>query len=136
MNWRLVVQLSLFGLAMAIATVFVIPSNIEPFFWLVIFVISAWVIAKRSPGKYFLHGLSVSLVSSLWITATHVLLFDSYIARHEEEARMMATMQLPVTPRMLMALSGPIIGVVTGIILGLFAVIASKLVRKQSGTKP
>ena len=128
-------QLSLFGLAMAIATVFVIPSNIEPLFWLVIFLICAWVIAKRSPGKYFLHGLAVSLVNSLWITATHVLLFDSYIARHEEEARMMSTMQLPVTPRMLMALSGPIIGVVTGIILGLFAVIASKLVRKQSGTK-
>jgi hypothetical protein len=131
MNWRLVLQLSLFGLAMAIATVFVIPSNIEPFFWLVIFLISAWVIAKRSPGRYFLHGLAVSLVNSLWITATHVLLFDSYIARHEEEARMMATMELPVTPRMLMALSGPIIGLVSGVVLGLFAVIASRLVRKR-----
>jgi hypothetical protein len=109
----------------------VIPSNIEPFFWLVIFLISAWVIAKRSPGRYFLHGLAVSLVNSLWITATHVLLFDSYIARHEEEARMMATMELPVTPRMLMALSGPIIGLVSGVVLGLFAVIASRLVRKR-----
>jgi hypothetical protein len=30
MNWKLIIQLSMFGLAMGIATVFVIPSNIEP----------------------------------------------------------------------------------------------------------
>jgi hypothetical protein len=41
MNWRLIAQLSLFGLAMGIATVFFIPSTIEPLFWLVIFGISA-----------------------------------------------------------------------------------------------
>ena len=131
MNWKLVFQLSLFGLAMAIATVFVIPSNIEPFFWLVIFLICAYVIAKRSPGKYFLNGLAVSVVNSLWITTAHVLLFDQYTSRHPEEVEMMAAMQLPITPRMYMGLSGPIIGVVSGIVLGLFSMIASKLVRKH-----
>ena len=35
-DWKLISRLSLFGLAMAIATVFAIPSNIEPAFWLVI----------------------------------------------------------------------------------------------------
>lgn len=39
MDWKLIFQLSLFGLAMAVATVYVIPSNIEPVFWLVIFLI-------------------------------------------------------------------------------------------------
>jgi hypothetical protein len=32
MDWKLILGLSLFGLAMAIATVFVIPSSIEPVF--------------------------------------------------------------------------------------------------------
>jgi hypothetical protein len=50
MNWKLIFQLSLFGLAMGIATVFVIPSNIEPAFWLVIFLICAYLIAKQSPA--------------------------------------------------------------------------------------
>jgi hypothetical protein len=36
MDWKLIFGLSLFGLAMAIATVFIVPSNIEPAFWLVI----------------------------------------------------------------------------------------------------
>ena len=57
MNWKLIFQLSLFGLAMGIATVFVIPSKIEPAFWLAIFLICAYVIAKRCAAGHFLHGL-------------------------------------------------------------------------------
>jgi len=74
MNTKLIFQLSLFGLAMAIATVFWIPSNIEPIFWVVIFIICAYLIAKKSTGKYFLHGLLVSIVNSVWITAAHIIL--------------------------------------------------------------
>jgi hypothetical protein len=126
MNWKLIFLLSLFGLAMGIATVFFVPSNIEPFCWLVIFVICAYIIAARAPGKYFLHGLLVSIVNSVWITAAHVLLFDSYIANHAREAAMMES--VPVAPRLMMFVTGPLIGVVSGLVLGLFAFIASKLV--------
>ena len=131
MNWKLIVQLSMFGLAMAIATVYVIPSNIEPVFWLVIFLVCAYVIAVRAPGQPFLHGLFVSIVNSLWITAAHVALFDQYMTHHLREAQMMADMQTPMSPRMLMAITGPIVGIVSGLILGLFALIASRLVRRR-----
>ena len=57
MNWKLILQLSLFGLAMGLATVFFISSSAEPFFWLAIFIASAYLIATRAPGRYFLHGL-------------------------------------------------------------------------------
>ncbi|MSR22442.1 MAG: hypothetical protein EXR92_02685 [Gemmatimonadetes bacterium] len=50
MNWKLVLQLSLFGLVMAVATVFWIPSTVEPAFWLVIFGFSAYLIAPRTVG--------------------------------------------------------------------------------------
>ena len=46
MNWKLIFQLSLFGLAMGVATVFLIPSTVEPLFWLVVFAISAYAIAQ------------------------------------------------------------------------------------------
>ena len=130
MNWKLIFLLSLFGLAMGIATVFVIPSNIEPLFWLVIFLISAYIIARQAPGKYFLHGLLVSIVNSVWITGAHVLLFDQYIANHPKEAAMMTSM--PAPPRMMMVIVGPLIGIVSGLVLGLFAFIASKLVEKTA----
>jgi hypothetical protein len=127
MNWRLIFGLSLFGLAMAFATVFVIPSNIEPFCWLAIFLICAYIIAKQARGKYFLHGLLVSIVNSIWITAAHVLLFDQYVATHAKEAAMMRSM--PMAPQVMMLCTGPIVGVISGLILGLFAWIASKLVK-------
>lgn len=128
MNWKLIFLLSMFGLAMGIATVYFIPSNIEPFCWLVIFLICAYLIAKNCTGKYFLHGLFVSLLNSIWITGAHVLLADTYLANHAQEAAMMQDM--PMSIRMMMLVTGPIVGLVSGLVLGLFSWIASKIVRR------
>ena len=89
MNSKLIFKLSLFGLFMAIATVYFIPSNIEPVCWLVIFIICAYFIAKQCAGKYFLNGFSVSLVNCVWITGAHILLYHTYIANHPQEAAML-----------------------------------------------
>jgi len=126
MNAKLVLQLSLFGLVMAIATVFVIPSTVEPVCWLVIFPVCAYLIARRAPGSYFLHGLLLGLLNSVWITSAHVLLFDQYIARHQREAEMMA--QMPLAPKAMMLVTGPIVGVVSGIVLGILALVVHRIV--------
>ena len=130
LDYKLILQLSLFGLAMAIGTVFLIPSNVEPLFWLVIFGICAWIIARRCTGKYFLHGFLVSLANCVWITTAHIVLFDSYIERHPQEAAMMTKMPLPDSPRLMMLMTGPIIGIVSGLVLGLFSFVAGKIVKK------
>ncbi|HXB74843.1 MAG TPA: hypothetical protein VNY05_41820 [Candidatus Acidoferrales bacterium] len=131
MDWKLIFLLSGFGLAMAVATVFVIPPNIEPAFWLVIFLVCAYLIARSrsgvAPQRLFLHGLCVSLVNSVWITAAHVLLFDQYMASHPQEAGMMTSM--PGSPKLLMVLFGPIVGSISGLVLGLFAWVAGKVVK-------
>jgi len=129
MDWKLIVLLSGFGLMMAFATVFVIPSNIEPAYWLVIFLVCAYLIARRAPGRHFLHGLCVSLVNSVWITAAHVILFGQYMASHPQEAAMMKSMPVPESPRLMMVLFGPIFGSIFGLILGLFAFLAGKFVK-------
>ena len=126
MNWKLILQLSMFGLVMAFATVFLIPSTIEPVCWLLIFVACAYAIARRAPGSYFLHGLLVGMLNSVWITSTHVLLFDQYVARHQREMEMMA--QMPFGPKTMMLITGPIVGVVSGIVLGILALIVHRMV--------
>ena len=136
MNWRLVFQLSLFGLAMGIGTVYVIPSNIEPVFWLVVILISAYLIGARAGGHYFLHGLMVGLVNSVWVTGAHVLLFATYVANHPQEMAMMSAWPMHDHPRRLMALVGPCIGVVSGVVIGLLAWGASKLVRRPAAAVP
>lgn len=129
MNWKLVLQLSLFGLGMAVATIAWIPSKVEPIFWLLIFGICAYIIARRS-RKHFWHGFSVSVANSIWITSIHIIFVDSYLANHPEEAAMMATMPVPDSPRLMMLITGPIIGVISGLVLGLFAFVASRIVKK------
>jgi hypothetical protein len=126
MNWRLVALLSLFGLAMGIATVFLIPANVEPVFWLLIFMLCAVVIARRCTQKHFLHGLCVSIANSVWITAAHVAFFETYLAHHQREAAMSASMS---SPRLMMLATGPVVGVVSGLVLGLFAFIASRFIK-------
>jgi hypothetical protein len=131
MSWKLIFALSLFGLAMGFATVFVIPPFDEPYAWLAIFVVCAYIIAKRAPSKYFLHGLCVSLLNSVWVTGAHVLLFDRYVAGHTREAVMAAKLATVGSPKLVMALTGPVVGLASGIVLGLFAAVASKFVQSS-----
>ena len=131
MNWKLIFQLSLFGLGMGLATVFFIPSNVEPYFWLAIFAVCAYIIARQVAAQHFLYGFLVSLVNSVWITGAHILFFNQYIANHPQEAAMMTSMPLPDSPRLMMALTGPIVGIVSGLVLGLFAFVAGKFVKKS-----
>ena len=130
MNKKLIFQLSLFGLVMAFATVYFIPPNIEPLCWLAIFIVCAYIISKNCTEKYFLNGLCVSLVNAVWITGLHILLFDKYISTHPDEALMMSKMPLPDSPRIMMLMMGPVVGLVSGLVLGLFALIASKMIKK------
>jgi hypothetical protein len=133
-NWTLIVLLSLFGLAMAFATVYWIPMNIEWIFWLCIFIVSAWAIAKNAPGSYFLHGFLVSIANCVWITGTHILLYDAYMSTHPEMGKMMANLPIQGYPKIMMLYTGQIIGVLSGLVLGLFAWLASKLVKKPAAS--
>ena len=127
MNWKLLFQLSLFGLVMGVGTVSVIPSTLEPFLWLVVFIVSAYLIATRATNRYFLHGVALGLANCVWVTGAHVLWFSQYIANHPREAAMMQSMPLPTHPRLMMVITGPVVGLISGIIIGLFAVIAHRL---------
>jgi hypothetical protein len=130
-NWKLIFLLSMFGLVMGIATVFLIPSKIEPTFWLAIFIVCAYFISKQTEKPFF-HGLLLGLANSLWITASHLLLFNQYLANHPREAAMMISMPLPDSPRVMMALIGPVVGLVSGVIIGLFALAARKFLKHPS----
>lgn len=132
MNWKLIFGLSLFGLGMAIATVYFIPSNIESFCWVAIFIICALLIAKNVPGKYFLHGFLVSLVNCIWVTGAHIFLSASYLSRHAIEAEQYAKMnkEIGLTVTQAMLIFGPIIGIISGLVLGLFSLLASKILKR------
>jgi hypothetical protein len=134
MNWKLIVLLSLFGLAMGIMTVSLIPSSIEPLFWLAIFIFCSYGIARKARGKYFLHGFIVSIFNSVWVTLAHASMFYTYAANHPEYMQMVEGLPPALSghPRRLMFLIGPITGIIFGLLLGLFSWVASLIVRRIS----
>ena len=132
MKWKLIFLLSLFGLAMAFATVFWIPSMIEPAFWLIIFIICAYLIAKNCTNRYFLHGFLIGLANCVWITGIHIIYFHTYMANHPGMAQRMAEMPMSNHPLRMITLTSPVIGIVSGLVLGLFAFIASRLLKKTT----
>lgn len=131
MNLRLTLLLSLFGLAMAFATVSLIPEKVEFVFWIAIFIICAYIFAKAGTGKYFLHGFVLSLFNSVWVTLAHVMFFASYMSHHPGVAEM--TNKFGTHPRVCTILLALPSGIIFGMILGLFTYLASKMVKP--GTK-
>jgi hypothetical protein len=74
----------------------------------------------------------VSIVNSVLNTITHIELYTTYVANHPSWLEMNAKMPMAEHPKRMMAISGPVIGVISGIVLGLFALIASKIVKKNA----
>ena len=124
-NWKLILPLSMFGLAMGLATTFLVASSVEPYCWLVIFIVCAYLIVKRTSRQRFLHGVFLGLANSVWITAVHIVFMNRYLAAHLSEARMMNT--LAISPRLMMATLGVLAGLVSGVVIGVFVLVMSKL---------
>ena len=132
MNGRLILQLSMLGLAMGLGTVFFIPSNIEPAFWLAIFLFDAYLIARGCASKRFLNGFLLGLANCVWVTSAHVLLASTYLASHVREAEMMKQMPVALAPQLVMLITSPIVGVISGTLIGLLALAAGALFRPKS----
>jgi len=133
MNWKLIFQLSIFGLIMAFGTVSLIPEKIEPLFWAVIFVFCSWVIARAAQGKYFLHGFMTGLFNCIWITIIHYFFYQRYMENHPRVDSMTAAIPPPFTthPRAYVLLVGLSLGIMSAVIFGLFAFIGSKIAQKK-----
>jgi hypothetical protein len=137
MNWKLILLLSMFGLATALSTVFFIPPGAEPLLWPVIFITCAIVIARKAPGKFFLHGFLVGFTNWVWVSAAHVLFFHTYAAGHAKEVAAMqalAVPNIPIIAQVVMAMrrySLPIPGA-SGIVIGALSWAASFAIRAVS----
>ncbi len=129
MNWKLILQLSMFGLLMGVATSFVVPSSVEPYCWLVIFIISAYLIVKRTSSQRFLHGVALGVVNGVWVAAVRIVFLNRYMATHFQQAQMLSN--LPVSPQLMMAIVSLAYGFVSGIMIGIFVLVMSKLLPPQ-----
>lgn len=130
MNWKLLIALSLLGLVMAVATVFWIGPRIEPLFWLIDFVFCGWMIARRAPGRLFLHGFVLGLLNCVWVVAAHATWYDAYTANHPQMVTMMK--DSPIDGRTMQFIAGPVIGIISGLVIGLITLLMAAITRRKS----
>lgn len=126
--------LSLPALVMAFATVYFIPAMIEPIFWLLIFVFCAWRVARNVQGRrlQFFHGFGIAIFNCIWITVAHALLVKDYLKLNPAMQEMYDAPFIANHPRLSMSIMGVCIGIISGLVLGLFCVIAGRMAKKQS----
>jgi hypothetical protein len=124
MDGKLILKLSMLGLATNLLTTFVIPSKIAPLCWLALLVACAVIIARRAPGKFFMHGLCVSLLVSVFSTAQ--VLLAAFKGPPVDEA-IRSTMRAALLTEVLAC---TVAGLVSGLVLGLCAVISAKVIRR------
>jgi hypothetical protein len=141
MRWKLVLSLSLFGFAMALGTIALIPSRLGGPLWIVIFVITSAIIARRAGRRFFLHGFSVGLINWAWVTAAHVAFHATYAAHHAAEMAVRQAhtpaMPVPIGPMsaFLQKYDAPIPGL-SAVIYGTLSWIGSKWLRGSTRQFP
>jgi hypothetical protein len=131
LNKKLIFLLSLFGLAMAFFTLMRIPPAVELPCWLLIYIFSAYRIARVANGKFFLHGFYLNMLNSAWVTSVHILFFKIYLSNHMKEAIMLARLPLHLYPDLWLLIIGIVFGAFFGVVLGFFSAILARQLRKN-----
>lgn len=98
MNWKLVFLLSLLGLTHAIVFIGGLSDRVGALTWLLVWATCAVVISRRAPGHHFWHGFGVGLMNWVWVTLSHVVLFETYTAHHPGETAAGWAKAMPALP--------------------------------------
>ncbi len=126
MNWFLVALLSSFGLVMGALSLKGYTLRIEPFLWLFFACISALVLSKNVGYKPFLHGLIVGILWGFFNGLCQCLFFDQYLAANSVYAENFNKVTF-MPPRFIPLLTGPVIGTLSGLVVGGLTLLAKKL---------
>lgn len=132
MSWVLILALADLGLLMGVASVFGLTRGIEGALWLVIGIACSVVLGRKAPSRHFLHGFLVGLIGGALSPLVQATLFPTYAANNPEAMEQMAAIPGGVSPRLFFALLSPVIGLLSGLLLGALSWIAARVLGKRS----
>ena len=129
MNWMLVSVLSIPGVMMGLLSVRGHTRGIEPYLWGLLAIFAALVIARNAGEQYFFHGLSVGIAWGVVNGLIAFSLFSVYAQHNPEVIQRIAAGARGPSPRVMFALSAPMIGLLTGLVLGVLSWGASHVIK-------
>ena len=130
MKWKTILLLSLFGILMGLNSVFGIVKNIEWLLWLIIAIVSAYILNKQTKKLLVTHAVITGLFMGILNAIIQSSLFDMYLANNPE---IEGFKQWPITiePQDFLLMAGPFMGIVYGLVIGLFALLIKKISKKR-----
>jgi len=70
------------------------------------------------------------IINCVYIVGLHVMFYATYMDNHPMMAKMGGNMPMHNHPRLGMILTGPLVGIALGLVQGLFAWLASKIIKR------
>jgi len=126
MNWTIILLLSSFGLVMGLLSIKGYIQKLEPFLWILFGIITSLVLSNNIDNKTFLHALLIGLFWGVLNGITQSAFFDQYLANNAnlQERFKQSTF---IQPRYLVLVTGPVIGLITGLVLGGLTLLLKKI---------
>lgn len=117
MNWQLIFLLSGFGILMGILSVNGFTKKVEPFFWIVFGLFSAYVLSKNVSEKIFWHGFIVGILWGVFNGILQSTFLNIYLKNNPSYHKKYEKVKSR-NYRLYVLLVGPMLGLVTGSVLG------------------
>ena len=126
MNWTIILLLSSFGLVMGLLSIKGYIQKLETFLWILFGIITSLILSKNIDNKTFLHALLIGLFWGVLNGLTQSAFYDQYLANNAnlQERFKQSTF---IQPRYLVLVTGPVIGLITGLVLGGLTLLLKKI---------
>lgn len=128
MNWRLLAPFSVLGPLMgALMVMGAFPRGVDKFAWLMVVLASAFVIARREPGRALKHAALVGFWNGASSTLVQALFVGQLLARNPWIADTFASQPRGFDMEFFVFMLVPFIGVTGGALTGLLAILFVRL---------
>jgi drug/metabolite transporter (DMT)-like permease len=127
-NRTIVLAVGALGLVMGVASVFGLTRGIEGWLWLGIAIAAALIIAWAAPRRRFLHGFLAGALAGIAAPAVQAAMFRTYLVRNPELSASLNQIPGDLDPRLFFLATAPVIGALSGLVLGILSWIAGRLI--------
>jgi len=126
MDWKVIIILSVIGLLMGLLSVQGFTQKIEPLLWLLFGIATSLILSRNIEQKAFLHGILIGLAWGILNGLTQSVFFDTYLTNNPSVQQNFQKKPF-ILPRYFVLVTGPIIGLITGLVLGRLSLLLKKL---------
>ena len=126
MDWKIIALMSAIGLIMGLLSVKGFTQKIEPVLWLLFSIATSLIVSKNIDGKLFLHGLLIGTAWGIFNGMIQSAFYEIYLSNNPSLQQKFQKNSF-IQPRYFVLVTAPVIGLITGLILGGLSLLLRKL---------